>query len=67
MTSNPPSLTPRSGKERVFDLVERHGNDYVVEGKRLLRRVRRTVTLVGALVGLVAITILALVAYAVLR
>lgn len=67
MTNHPPSLPPRSAKDRLFDLVERHGDDYVVGGKRLLHRVRRTVTIVGTLVALVAVAILALVAYAVLR
>lgn len=34
--------------ERAIDLAERHGDDYLNEGKRLLRRLGLAVLLAGA-------------------
>ena len=54
-------------RDRMWELVDRHGDDYMEEGKKLLRRARRTVTVVGIVVAAVAIAIVVVIVYAVLR
>ena len=51
----------RTLRDHVLDLVERHGEDYAVEGKRLLRRMVRTITIVGVLFGVLAGSLVVLV------
>lgn len=62
--SEPPE---RRLRERVFDLVERHGDDYLEEGKRLLRRLRRTIVVVGLVATVTLLVVAGLLAYAILR
>jgi hypothetical protein len=57
----------RSLRDHVLNLVERHGEDYAVEGKRLLRRLVRTVTVVGILFGVLAGSLVLLVIRDLLR
>ena len=57
----------RTLRDHVLHLVERHGEDYIVEGKRLLRRLVRTVTVVGALLMVLAGSLVVLVIRDVLR
>ncbi len=48
-------------RDHVLGLVERHGEDYLVEGKRLLRRLVRTMTVVGVLTIVLTGSLVALV------
>jgi hypothetical protein len=57
----------RTLRDQVLNLVERHGEDYAVEGKRLLRRLVRTITVVGVLFGVLAGSLVVLVIRDVLR
>jgi hypothetical protein len=57
----------RTLRDHVLNLVERHGEDYAVEGKRLLRRLVRTITVVGVLFGVLAGSLVVLVIRDVLR
>lgn len=65
MTGEPKD--PRRVRDRVWELVDRHGDDYLDEGKKLLRRARRTMMIVGVVVAVTAIAIVAIIAYAILR
>jgi hypothetical protein len=58
---------PGRVRDRLSQLVEWHGDDYLEEGKKLLRRTRLTVTIVGIVVAVVAVAILVLIPYAALR
>ena len=58
---------PHRARDRIWELVDRHGDDYLQEGKRLLRRARRTVTIVGIVIAAAAIAVAAVAVYAVLR
>jgi hypothetical protein len=53
--------------DHLVGLIERHGDDYVIEGKRLLRRIVRTVTIVGVLLVVLTGSLIALVVHALLR
>lgn len=66
MTIEPPGPSERRLRERMLDLVERHGDDYLVEGKRLLRRLRRTIVIVGVVAVAALVVMTVLVGYAVL-
>jgi len=58
---------PPRWSDRLGDLVDRHGDDYLQEGKKLLRRARRTVTIVGALAVLLMLAGVALAVRVLLR
>ena len=49
---------------RAKELIERHGEDYLLEGKRLIRRLGIAASTIGIAVGLAALTIVAVGAYA---
>lgn len=65
--NNRDGSTRRHIGERVTDLIERHGEDFAVEGKAVLRRIKRTVTLLGILIGLLLVTLIALAIYGIIR
>lgn len=67
MSSTGEPQEPRRVRDRVWELVDRHGDDYLDEGKKLLRRARRTVTIVGIVVAVAAIAIVTVIVYAVVR
>ena len=54
-------------RDHIVDLFERHGEDYAVEGKRLLRRLARTVAVVGILLVVLTGSLVALVIHALLH
>jgi hypothetical protein len=54
-------------RERMGELIERHAEDYLHEGKRLLRTLRRTLVFVSLMVALVAAGVVVLLAFALLR
>jgi hypothetical protein len=63
-TDRPPE---RRVWERILDLLERHGDDYLEEGKRLLRRLQRTLVVVAIVAVVTSLAVVALIVYAVLR
>ena len=66
--SRPRDVTRRMTlRDHIVDLVERHGEDYVVEGKRLLRRLARTVAVVGVLLVVLTGSLVALVIHALMH
>ena len=53
--------------DRAKELIERHGEDYLLEGKRLIRRLGIAASAIGIAVGLAAVTIVAVGAYALIH
>jgi len=51
----------------MWELVDRHGDDYLQEGKRVLRRLSRTIVVVGIAVVLALIAIAVIVGVALPR
>lgn len=57
----------RTFMEHLLDLFERHAEDYAVEGKRLLRRLVRVVTITGFALVVLCGSLIALVLHAIFR
>lgn len=65
-----PRRTPperRQLLDKVLGLIDRHGDQYLHEGRRLIRRMRRTVLLVGLVMSAAVATVAGVIIYAVLR
>ncbi len=63
----PGTPEPKRARDRMWELVDRHGDDYLQEGKRVLRRLSRTIVVVGIAVVLALIAIAVIVGVALLR
>lgn len=65
-----PQSTPperRRLQDKLLELIDRHGDQYLEEGKHLVRRLRRTVLLVGFVIAAAVAVVAAVIIYAVLR
>ena len=57
----------RTVRDHFVDLIERHAEDYAVEGKRLLRRLVRVVTITGITLVVLCGSLIALVLHAMIK
>ncbi len=53
--------------DHVWEMIEQHAEDYLLEGERLLRTLRRMILFVGVAVALAGVGLVAVVAFALLR